>query len=192
MRAAGVAQACGMLCVAWHGANVPRCVQLQRLASALSFGTGPVGIRRQLAGAVCAAVCEAAPRVKIWALDVLGTRGRVFRGACLCQRWSAAVMCALCSVRLHAGSKVHCVACCVHSRRVKHDKRVSSFVSVRAKVAGEARSGLAGQEGVQRARKSSISHGRGEKLFWRVSPATCWQIWTEIPCYAACIALSYM
>ena len=130
MRAAGVAQACGMLCVAWHGANVPRCMQLQRLASALSFGAGPVGIRRQLAGAVCAAVCEAAPRVKIWALDVLGTRGRVFRGVCVCQRWSAAVMCALCSVRLQVGSKVHCVACCVHSRRVKHDKCVSSFVSV--------------------------------------------------------------
>ena len=73
-------------------------------------------------------------------------------------------MCALCSVGLQAGSKVHCVACCVHSRRVKHDKRVSSFVSVRAKVAGEARGGLAGQAGVQRARKSSISHGRGEKL----------------------------
>ena len=60
MRAAGVAQACGMLRVAWHGANVPRCVQLQRLASALSIGAGPVGIRQQLAGAVCAAVCEAA------------------------------------------------------------------------------------------------------------------------------------
>ena len=51
--AAGVAQACGVLRVALRCANVPRCVQLQRLASALSFGAGPVGIRRQLAGTVC-------------------------------------------------------------------------------------------------------------------------------------------
>ena len=78
MRAAGVAQACGMLRVAWRGANVPRCVQLQRLASALSFGAGPVGIRRQLAGAVCAAVCEAASRGKLCVLGVLGIR----RGVC--------------------------------------------------------------------------------------------------------------
>ena len=44
--AAGLAQACGVLRVAWRCADVPRCVQLQRLASALSFGAGQVGIRR--------------------------------------------------------------------------------------------------------------------------------------------------
>ena len=29
---------------------------------------------------------------------------------------------------------------------------------------------------------SILMHGGAR---WRVSPATCWQIWTEIPCYAA-------
>ena len=72
MRAAGVAQACGMLRVAWRGANVSRCVQLQRLASALSFGAGLVGIRWQPAVAICAAVCEAASRMEFCVQGVLG------------------------------------------------------------------------------------------------------------------------
>ena len=80
--AAGVAQACGVLRVAWRCADVPRCVQLQRLASALSFGAGLVGIRRQPAVAVCAAVCEAASREKFCVLGVLGMRGGVCRLAC--------------------------------------------------------------------------------------------------------------
>ena len=164
--AAGVAQACGVLRVALRCANVPRCVQLQRLASALSFGAGQVGIRRQPAVAVCATVCEAASRGKFCVLRVLGMRGGVCRLACELMWRYAALFNALCVAQLHDGNKVHHPARCVHLRWLSHDKRVTVHVCVRARYAGEGRSDYIWPGSACSARRKKVLlPWEGRKLF---------------------------
>ena len=86
----------------------------------------------------------------------------------------AALFNALCVAQLHDGNKVHHAACCVHSRWLSHDKRVTVHAYVRARYAGEGRSVLAGQRVLSEEKKSPSPMG-GEKTFlmYHVSTAIC-------------------
>ena len=77
-------------------------------------------------------------------------RGGVCRLACELMWRYAALFNALCVAQLHDGNKVHHAACCVHSRWLSHDERVTVHACVRARYAGEGRSVLAGQRVVLR------------------------------------------